>query len=307
MKREGKRPLELWLPAHAHFGASHSLRAMLVQADREADGPRGHLAGLAAYFDADGAMLPAGALTRQWYAHDAGDATWLAADPAWVQPDMNGVRLMACGQLGLTMDEAQAFAQAVWPALHDAGLQLELSAPDHWHLRLPPDLPAPALPTPEQALGEDLCQHLPQGESGRRWRVLLNDIQVLLHQHPLNTQRRARGLSPVNSLWLWGAGRLPASVRSPLAGVIGADPLLCALAERAGLPRQPRMPDQVALAGAGWLIDLADLAATDIERDWWPLLDALARRQPVRLAFADGARWLHRPWHRWRVWRRPSR
>lgn len=300
-------PVLLCLPPRERFAASHPLQRLLLQGNREADDARGQLALLAAHFDAGTAALPAGALLRQWYAGDAGDAVWLAADPAWAQPDMNGVRLMACGQLGLNPEEADALAQAVRPALDEAGLQLATGAPDHWQLRLPPALALPELHTPEQALGEDLYPHLPQGAEGRRWRALFNEIQVLLHQHPLNAQRVARGQMPVNCLWLWGAGRLPSEVRSPLAGVVGNDPLLCALAARAGLARQPRAPERAADVGAGWLIDLADVAAADIERHWWPALAGLARRQPLRLAFAGGERWLHRPWHRWRFWRRPAR
>src|SRR3546814_1479129 len=53
-------------------------------------------------------------------------------------------------------------------------MQLEISTPDRWHLRLPPDTPLPDFAAPEQALGEDLAQHLPQGAQGRRWRVHLS-------------------------------------------------------------------------------------------------------------------------------------
>lgn len=300
-------PVLLCLPPRERFGVAHPLQRLLRQGNREADGARGQLALLSTQFDTGTASLPVAALTRQWYARDAGDVSWLAVDPGWAQPDMNGIRLMACGRLGLSPDEAQSLAQAVQPALEEAGMQLELSAPDHWHLRLPPEPALPELATPEQALGEDLREHLPPGAQGRPWRVLLNEIQVLLHQHPLNAQRHARGLSPVNILWLWGAGRLPATVRTPLAGVLGDDPLLCALAAQAGLPRVARAPEHVANTGAGWLIDLADLGADAIERDWWPLLTELARRQSLRLAFAGGERYLHRPWHRWRLWRRAAR
>ena len=104
-----------------------------------------------------------------------------------------------------------------------------------YHVRLPVDAPTPTLAAPEQALGEDLYQHLPDGADGRRWRVLLNEVQVLLHQHPRNAERRTRGLPPVNSLWLWGGGTLPSLVRTPLRGVISDDVLLGALATRAGI------------------------------------------------------------------------
>jgi len=293
----------LWLPALDRFDAAHPLRRLLARADRLDDGPRERLAMLAAAFEGTGEQLPAAALVREHLAGDAGEAAWLNADPAWVQPDMNGVRLMACGSLSLQPDEAQACAQLVQPAFAEAGLQLEVTAPNHWQLRMPPDVRLPDFAAPEQALGEDLYQHLPQGAEGRPWRVLLNEVQVLLHQHPLNAARQARGLPPVNSVWWWGAGRLPSALRSAFAGVVGNDVLLRALAAHAGVPGQARTPSTVTTAPTGSLIDLQDVPAAELGRDWWPALQALAQRQPLHFAFAGGERWSGRPWHRLRFWR----
>jgi hypothetical protein len=299
-------PLECWLPDWQRFDPTHPVRALLQRADRLDNGAIGYLGGLADYFQCDGG-IPAAALTREHLAGDAADAGWLSADPAWVQPDLTGARLLACGQLPLSMDEAQALAEPLKPVFSDAGMTLEISSPDRWHLRLPPQLPLPEFAAPEQALGEDLYEHLPQGPDGRRWRVLLNEVQVLLHQHPVNAQRRARGLPPINSVWLWGGGVLRQRVTTTLAGVIGEDLLLLALAKRAGIPAQSRDQAAVSSAPAGWLIDLQDLSTDDIVATWWPLLQAQARRQPLRLTFASGERWLSRPWHRLRFWRRPAR
>lgn len=298
-----QRPARLWLPALDRFDVAHSLRHLLAQADRLDDGPHDRLAGLAAAFDGAGSPLPAAALVREHLAGDAGDASWLNADPAWVQPDMNGVRLLACGSMALEMDEAQAFAQVLQPAFAEAGLQLRISAPNHWQLRLPSNVQLPDFAAPEQALGEDLYQHLPQGADGRPWRVLLNEVQVLLHQHPLNAARQARGLPPVNSVWLWGGGRLPGQLRSVFAGVVGNDELLLALATRAGVPGQARTLPVVAAAQAGTLIDLQDLPTAELGGDWWPVVQGLAQRQALHFAFASGERWSWQPRHRWRFWR----
>lgn len=297
-------PLELWLPALTRFAPDHPLRQRLARADRLPDGPRGYLAGLSHFFRGGGADLAAAALLREHAAHDAGDAPWLCADPCWVQAEMNGARLLACGQLGLTMEEAEALAAPLHPVFHDAGMRLEVTTPDRWQLRLAPGTPVPAFAAPEQALGEDLFQHLPQGVEGKRWRVLINEVQVLLHQHPANAGRRARGLPPVNSLWLWGAGALPARVAATHATVIGADPLLAALAARAGVSMRSRSRASVLAAAAGTLVDLQDLPVAEIEQAWWPVIDALLRGQAVQLSFASGERGRHRPWHRWRLWRR---
>jgi hypothetical protein len=294
--------LELWLPAQDRFGSAHPLRSLLARGDRLADGPRGRQAALAACFPGV-EPLPAAALVRELLAGDAGDATWLAADPAWVQPDMNGARLLAWGRLGLRDEDAAVLAEALRPAFAEAGMELFVSAPERWQLRLPAGIALPAFAAPEQALGEDLFQHLPQGDEGRRWRRLLNEAQILLHQHPWNAARRERGLPPVNSVWLWGGGALPGALRSPLRGVLAEDLLLQALAARAAVARRPRSPETLAEAGAGWLVDLQDLGADELGSDWWPAVQAAAARWPLRLAFAGGERWLHRPLHRWRFWR----
>ncbi|GGA00680.1 phosphoglycerate mutase [Dyella caseinilytica] len=297
--------LEIWLPDLQRFERSHPLRTLLQRADRIGDGAKGYLGGLAAYFQCDH-RLPAAALMREHLAGDAGDISWLSADPAWVQPDLSGARLLACGQLQLSREEAQALAEPLKPVFSDAGMTLEISSPDRWHVRLPPQTPLPEFDAPEQALGEDLYEHLPQGTDGRRWRVLLNEVQVLLHQHPVNLQRRAHGLPPVNSVWLWGGGALPSRVATSLAGVIGEDVLLLALAKRAGIPAQARSDASIRAARAGWLIDLQDLSVDDIAIHWWPLLQELAKRQTLTLTFASGERWLQRPWHRLRFWRRAA-
>ncbi|EIM04333.1 phosphoglycerate mutase [Rhodanobacter denitrificans] len=302
-----ERSLQLWLPALAHVEPGHPLRAWLPRADRLADGGIGYLGGLGEHFAGVDAGLPAAAITREFLAGDAGGDAWLSADPAWVQPDMNGVRLLACGRMGLGMDEAQMLAAPLRPVFEEAGMQLDISTPDHWHLRLPPDLPLPDFAAPEQALGEDLAQHLPQGAQGRRWRVLLNDVQVLLHQHPLNARRQAHGQSPVNSLWLWGGGHLPSPSTSELAEVVSDDLLLRALAARAGIAQQSRAAETIAGGGTGWLIDLQDLPAQEIASRWWPALLPLLERQSVVLHFASGERWLHKPRHRWRLWRGAGR
>jgi hypothetical protein len=301
-----EQSLQLWLPALAHFEPAHPLRAWLARADRLPAGGSGYLGGLGDHFSGVDATVPAAAITRQFLAGDAGDDLWLSADPAWVQPDMNGVRLLACGQMQLDMDAAQAFAEVLRPVFDEAGMQLEISTPDRWHLRLPPDTSLPDFAAPEQALGEDLAQHVPQGAQGRRWRVLLNDIQVLLHQHPLNAQRQAHGWAPINSLWLWGGGRLP-TLSSQLSGVVSDDLLLRALAARAGVSLQARTPETVTAAPANWLVDLQDLPASAIATQWWPTLQSVLNQRAVRLHFASGERWLHKPAHRWRFWRGAGR
>lgn len=296
-----------WLPAFDRLGKKHPLRQQLLRANRLADAPPARLPALTQWFDVGTATIPAGALLRQHFAGDAGDAVWMAAEPAWAFADINGVRLMACGSLNVSAEEAAALAQSVAPLFAEVGMELLVATPTQWQLRAAPGSPLPELAAPEQALGEDLFLHLPKGDAGKRWRILFNDVQMALHEHPVNLARKRRGETVVNTVWPWGAGTLPAKIGARIAGVVSSEPLLAALAARAGIPQQPLTPEAATAAPAGWLVDLQGLATGEFERDWWPSMQNAMARHTLHLVFGSGECWAWRPWHRWRVWRRPAR
>ena len=257
---------------------------------------------------------PVAALTRSQDATDAASAQWLRADPAWVRPDINGARLFACGDgLHLSREDADALLPSLRTLFGDAGVLIDAPAPSRWYLRMPAGARPPAFPGPDEALGTDLFDALvgtdPAADAGlRRWRALLNEAQVVLHNHPWNARRAAAGKPPVNSLWFWGGGTLPDHVSATHSRVASDDVLLRALAANAGLVPVPAGSGYDAAAGGG-LFDLRearDLAALD--HDWiQPALDALRRRRlrELRLDFADGAGHRLAPAQRWRFWRRP--
>ncbi|GAB2503264.1 phosphoglycerate mutase [Arenimonas alkanexedens] len=268
----------------------------LAQADQLDEAASGERAQLLRHVDLLPRGWPMAAITRQ---RDAGDAvlhTWLRADPAYVRPDMTGARVLAVGELGLSQAEADALLTPLRPLFGDAGFPISAPVPARWYLALPAEARLPEFSPPETVLGDDLFSHLPDGPDGRRWRALLNEAQILLHNHPVNAARIAGGKPPVNSLCFWGAGKLPDQVRMPFAAVSSEDPELLSLAALAG----------VGAAGEGpQLLDLRRV------RDWGavaarlePALDGLGR-DALQLDFADGARFLIRASQRWRFWRRP--
>ena len=268
----------------------------LARADRLADGETGERAQLLRHFDLLPRGWPMAAITRQ---RDAGDAVlhqWLRADPCHVRPDMTGARVLAIGELGLSHDEAQALLAPLRPLFGDRGFQLSAPVPSRWYVALPVESKLPAFSPPDQVLGDDLLSHLPDGPDGRRWRALLNEAQVSLHNHPVNEARAKAGKPAVNSLCFWGAGRLPDHVRSVFTGVASLEPELLSLAQLAGIVNKADGPQ---------LLDLRQA------RDWpaveQRLLPGLRElgADAVPLAFADGARFSLRAAQRWRFWRRP--
>jgi hypothetical protein len=111
---------------------------------------------------------------------------------------------------GLNLDEAQsrAFFEVVRDLFESEGFGLHWVEPTTWlcsHEQLV-DLPTASL---DRVIGRNVDHWLGADARARLVRRLQNEVQMLLHEHPLNQAREARGEWPVNSVWLSGCGRLP--------------------------------------------------------------------------------------------------
>lgn len=296
--------LTLLLPERRRFSGqpiSPAAGKILGRADRGADMPPGERAQLQRYFELLPRGWPMAAITRDADAGDAAANAWLRADPVCLRPDMSGARLVAWGNLGLSASEADTFLRALRPVFGDAGFLISATAPERWYVQLPRESKLPSFTDPRDALGENLLAHLPEGPEAKRWRVLLNDAQVTLHNHPRNAERLAAGLMPVNSLWFWGGGVLPDAVTCRSHCVISDDEELLALAGRAGASLA-RLETGDTLLDLRRARDWPDLERSQLE----PALASLRRRHGrLLLDFADGANFRIELRQRWRLWRKP--
>jgi len=297
----------LLLPARSRFASQPLPTAFaktLAQADRRSSGA-GEREQLRRHFQLIPDHWPVAALTRQLDAGDAAQSSWLRVDPAHVAPDMGGARMLSHGEaLALTAEDTAQLLPALRPLFGDAGFALDAPRPSRWYLRLPRESKLPAFAAPDEVLGEDLFAHLPEGDLGRRWRALLTETQVVLHNHPWNAMRASLGKPAVNSLWFWGAGALPDFVRTHYRQVKGNEILLRALADAAGVTGAADEEEEVdALVDLRHLRDLAMVAHEAVR----PLLEAVRKRelQSLTLDFEDGAIFHLRRDQRWRFWRKP--
>ncbi len=60
-----------------------------------------------------------------------------------------------------------------------------------------------------QVWGKDIRRYMPFGDDALRWRMMMNEMQMLLHEHAVNQAREQQGQLPINSLWIEGGGCLP--------------------------------------------------------------------------------------------------
>ncbi len=63
---------------------------------------------------------------------------------------------------------------------------------------------------PHDILGKRIGEYLPREEDGgAEFLRLMKESFDILNHHPVNEARRARGLKPANSAWLWSPGKKP--------------------------------------------------------------------------------------------------
>ena len=95
---------------------------------------------------------------------------------------------------------------------------------------------------PHELVGEGIRKHMPQGEACKELVYLMNQAQIILHNHPFNQARVKSGEDVVNSVWFWGNGNgkrdLPPAFSDRFgkqASVITASLLMKGIAQTAGM------------------------------------------------------------------------
>jgi hypothetical protein len=115
------------------------------------------------------------------------------------------LQLAAPTPLMLDAAESAALFASLDAHLAGTGFRLHAFPGRGWLCECPPDLECTAV-EPALAVGRNLRELLPAGRDAARVRGLVNELQMLLHEHPVNERRAARGAPVMNSLWLWGFG-----------------------------------------------------------------------------------------------------
>ena len=158
----------------------------------------------------------------------------LRADPVHLRPDLDAARLFDASHFALTRDEAAAMAAALDEHFAPEGVRFEAPHPTRWYARLERQPDAQFQP-PGGAAGRGAGGVLPAGNEGSLWRRRMNEAQMVLHAHPVNQAREARGELAVNSVWFWGTGEPGPAPRRRFDEVVADDPLIRALARRSGV------------------------------------------------------------------------
>ena len=155
-----------------------------------------------------------------WAALRAADDGITTAGQAWglVSPvhwhvGTDQVSLIDPDQLLLDDTSSRVLFAVMRDLFSGVGIALHYGAASRWYAAHPmlAGLPCASL---DRVIGRNVDRWLGMAsgvDAAARVRRLQAEAQMLLYTHPLNDERSARGLLPVNSFWLSGCGFAPSS------------------------------------------------------------------------------------------------
>ncbi len=167
---------------------------------------------------------------------DASSPGWLCADPVHLRLMRDHILLGDAHTFELDVTEARALVDGLNEHFRER-VEFVAVAPDRWYARLA---------TPLGGISDPLDAHLARpveasagsSSAARDLARLGNEVQMYLHQHPVNAAREARGADPVNSVWFWGGGEALRPV-VPAVAMLGESFLAEAVAAAGGVPYLP--------------------------------------------------------------------
>lgn len=170
----------------------------------------------------------------------------LRADPVHLVLQRDCFSLHESFPLPLSQVEAQALVASLNQHFSRDGLHFMLGASGACYLLLN-GTPQIQTTLPSVALDKNSHDFLPQGNDAPYWLALLNEVQMLLHEHPINLAREADGLMALNSVWFSAGGTLPTkpSLLAHQASLMANSKLYEGMAKLAALPFAP-LPDNLA-------------------------------------------------------------
>lgn len=138
----------------------------------------------------------------------------------------------------ITTEEAAVLINALREGLKEEGYDWYVGT-SYRHLLIWENGRLCELTPPHDVLAKKIGRYLPEDPVLRN---MMKKSFEILKNHPVNAERRARGLRPANSAWFWGAGKRPAltsfeKTRGKKGVMISAVDLLKGIAVGAGMDR----------------------------------------------------------------------
>ncbi len=253
------------------------------------------------------------AALRMWGQTGDRPAVWIAAaDPIYLEPRLDHLCLHALCRAGVPTSDLRALIDHLQRTLApDSDFSFARVA-SCGYLRAEQAIATAGLPAysiDQRVPGE----FMPSGQEAARYRSLLSEVEMALHEHDVNTRRENAGQQPVNSMWFWGGGCAPEQQVQPHLPLFADDPLLRGYwySMTGVVARWPgNIGECLSASVAGFVAVAPEFEDHDGAMELWlrELHEALhsGRLSRLTLLFRDGIRADILRSHALRFWRRGS-
>jgi hypothetical protein len=171
----------------------------------------------------DYAHYPSAAVTRTGDAAQPARDFWLHLQPMHFMAGLDRLTaVLLHGASRVARAELVELEPTIGAHLRAADMQLVTTSHDDWLVHSARMLDVQTA-TPETASASPLEHAMPQGRDAPALRRLMTELQMLLHEHPVNVERLRRGLPEINAVWFHGPGELRDLQRYALPQAFGDD------------------------------------------------------------------------------------
>jgi hypothetical protein len=235
----------------------------------------------------DYAAYPSAAVTRSGDAQERARDFWLHLQPMHFMAGLDRLTaVMLYGASSVARAELAELEPTIAAHLRTAEMELVTTSQGAWLAHSARTLDVQTAP-PEIAAASPLEQAMPHGKDAPALRRLLTELQMLLHEHPVNVERQRRGVPEINAVWFHGSGEIRELQRYALPQAFGDDLYLRGIYRLNDCEVTSAPPDAQALLARVSSRAVAVVAADDVdalEAAWIaPLARALATGAIARL------------------------
>lgn len=139
---------------------------------------------------------------------EVGEDYWLRADPVHLALQRDCFSLAEPAPLPVQRPHTALIITSLNQHFSQDGIMFFVGESGAWYLRCQH---APKIKTclPSLVLDKNIHSFLPTGDESSKWLAVLNEVQMLLHEHPANLSRESAREVAINSIWLSGGGSMP--------------------------------------------------------------------------------------------------
>jgi len=107
----------------------------------------------------------------------------------------------------LSCEESENYLKALQEQISDCPVTFHAGLGYHNLMVIESEPFSKRLTPPNELIGEGIRKFMPGDDQFKDLIYIMNQAQIILHNHSASQQRKKNNLDPVNSIWLWGNGK----------------------------------------------------------------------------------------------------